>query len=52
MAEPVAHQFLAVNQEMLEAEPMRVIQMGIALAQSSMVRLFEHWNALKWGGYS
>ena len=47
VAKPIAHQFLTKNREMLEAEPMRVIQLGIALAQSSVVRLLEHWNALE-----
>ena len=37
VTKPIAHQFLANNCEMLEAEPMRVMEMGVALAQSSMV---------------
>jgi hypothetical protein len=52
VAKPITYKFLAVNHEMLETELMEVIQLGIALTQSSVVRLLEHWNALEWRGYS
>lgn len=47
VAKPIAHQFLAVNREMLEAEPMRVMEMGVALTQHSVMRLFRQWDALE-----
>ena len=37
VAKPIAHQFLTKNREMLKAEPMRVIQLVVALAQRSVM---------------
>ena len=37
VAKPIAHQFLTKNREMLKAEPMRAMKMGVALAQRSVM---------------